>query len=257
MQLDIAALQKRLRVTFRQPEILAQAMVHRSYLNEAPAPDMVSNERLEFLGDAVLGCVIARRLFEQYPTVPEGRLTELRAHLVKGEALALVAERLSLGEFLLLGKGEDATGGRKRPLNLARAFEAVTGAVFLDRGFAVAEQFILRVMAPELAELGGGELPTDAKSRLQHLAQTVFGMPPQYRTVSAEGPDHAKVFTIEVVIGERAFGSGSGPSKRLAEKLAAHEALRTIDREMKNAEGGDPSVRVKTRSDVGADSQAS
>lgn len=236
MEPDIIALQKRLRVTFKRPEILAQAMVHRSYLNEAPSADVVSNERLEFLGDAVLGCVIASSLFERYPTVHEGRLTELRAHLVKSEALTGVAERLKLGDFLYLGKGEDATGGRTRPLNLARAFEAVAGAVFLDRGFAVAEKFLLRSMAPELDELGGGDLPTDAKSRLQHLAQTVFGMPPHYRTVSAEGPDHAKVFTIEVIIGERSLGSGSGRSKRLAEKLAADEALRTIDREMKKAE---------------------
>jgi ribonuclease-3 len=226
---DIAALQKRLRVRFKRPELLAQAMVHRSYLNEAAEPDVQSNERLEFLGDAVLGCVIARRLFERYPSVHEGRLTELRAHLVKGESLAVVADRLRLGDFLRLGKGEDATGGRRRPLNLARVFEAVLGAVFLDCGFARTERFILRVMAPELMELGGGDLPTDAKSRLQHLAQTVFGMPPHYRTVAADGPDHAKVFTIEAVIGDRTFGSGRGRSKRHAEKLAAEEALHAIE----------------------------
>lgn len=235
VDIDVKALQLLLGVTFRRPELLIQAMVHRSYLNEVADPTIQSNERLEFLGDAVLGCVIARRLFERYPSVPEGRLTELRAYLVKGETLAVVAERLRLGDFLLLGKGEEATGGRRRPLNLARAFEAVVGAIFLDRGFARAERFVLRALAPELSELAGGDLPTDAKSRLQHLAQTVFGMPPHYRTITAEGPDHAKVFTIEVVIGDRSFGSGRGRSKRHAEKLAAEEALRTIERQKTEA----------------------
>jgi ribonuclease-3 len=232
VDVDVAALQKRLGIKFKRPELLAQAMIHRSYLNEAAGAGVESNERLEFLGDAVLGCVIARRLFERYPAVHEGRLTELRAHLVKGEALAVVAERLQLGSFLFLGRGEDATGGRRRPLNLARAFEAVLGAVYLDCGFARTERFILRTLGPELAELGGGDLPTDAKSRLQHLAQTVFGAPPRYRTVSADGPDHAKIFTIEVVLGDRSLGSGRGRSKRHAEKLAAEEALKTIDREL-------------------------
>ncbi len=206
-------------------------MVHRSYLNEAAEPGIESNERLEFLGDAVLGCVIARRLFLRYPNVHEGRLTELRAYIVKGETLAIVAERLGLGDFLLLGKGEESTGGRIRPLNLARSFEAVVGAIYLDRGFGRVERFILGALAPELAELGGGDLPTDAKSRLQHVAQTVFGTTPRYRTVSTTGPDHAKEFTIEVVLGERALGSGRGRSKRHAEKQAAEEALRRIEAE--------------------------
>lgn len=228
---EVAALQKRLGVRFRNPGLLAQSMVHRSYLNESTEAGLESNERLEFLGDAVLGCVVARRLYERYPHVPEGRLTELRAHLVKGETLALVAERLELGRFLLLGRGEDSTGGRLRLLNLARVFEAVLGALYLDRGFAAAERFILRVLEPELTELGGGDMPSDAKSRLQHLAQTLFGTTPHYRTVAAEGPDHARVFTIEVVLGERSLGSGRGASKRNAERLAAQEALLRIERE--------------------------
>lgn len=225
---DVAGLQRKLKVRFKHPELLAQAMVHRSHLNEALGEQLESNERLEFLGDAVLGCVIARRLFDRYPQVDEGRLTELRAHLVKGETLAHVAERYGLGRYLLLGKGEDATGGRIRPLNLARVFEAVLGAMLLDTGFARTEKFILRALAPELEELGGGDLPTDVKSQLQHAAQALFGMPPRYRIVSAEGPDHAKLFTVEAVVGEKVLGTGRGLSKRIAEKQAAGEAMRAL-----------------------------
>ncbi len=231
MRLDLEALQKSLGVRFAQPALLAQSMVHRSYLNEAAEADLESNERLEFLGDAVLGCVVARRLFDRYPDIDEGRLTELRAFLVKGETLAVVAERLGLGSYLMLGRGEDTTGGRRRPLNLARTFEAVVGAIYLDRGFSRTEKFILRVLAPELAELGGGDLPTDAKSRLQHRAQTLFGVPPQYRIIAAEGPDHAKMFTVEAVARDRSLGRGRGRSKRIAEKQAAEAALTTLDAE--------------------------
>lgn len=228
VDVDVVALQKMLDVTFKRPELLAQSMVHRSYLNEALAAGVESNERLEFLGDAVLGCVVARALYDRYPDVDEGRLTELRAHIVKGETLARVAEGLDLGSYLYLGRGEAGTGGRRRPLNLARAFEAVLGAMYLDRGFRRTETFLLRVLKSELAELGTGDLPTDAKSRLQHAAQTLFGMPPHYRIVSADGPDHAKVFTVEAVVGDRTLGSGRGRSKRVAEKQAAEEAMRSL-----------------------------
>lgn len=228
---DVATLQRRIRVRFRSPELLAQAMVHRSYLNEAGDAAVESNERLEFLGDAVLGCIVAHLLFERYPAVDEGRLTELRAHIVKGETLAIVAERLDLGAFLLLGRGEDATGGRRRPLNLARTLESLIGAMYLDRGFERTERFVLRVLALELQSLGGGDLRSDAKSRLQHRAQHLFGAPPRYRIVAAEGPDHAKTFTVEAVAGERSLGAGQGRSKRLAEKLAAEQALALLDRE--------------------------
>jgi len=215
VDVDVEALQKRLGVKFKRPELLAQAMVHRSYVNEAPDRSIQSNERLD----------------DRYPQVDEGRLTELRAHLVKGETLARVAERLGLGRFLLLGRGEDATGGRTRPLNLARTFEAVVGAMYLDAGFARTERWLLRVMRPELESLGRGELPADAKSRLQHRVQTLFGVAPQYRIVEAVGPDHAKMFTVEAVVGDRALGSGRGRSKRIAERQAAEEALARLDRD--------------------------
>ena len=231
MNAELSALQRRLGVKFRDPQLLAQALVHRSYLNEAPEPNVVSNERLEFLGDAVLGLLIASWLFLRYPDLPEGRLTELRSHLVKGESLAVVAERLGLGPHLRLGRGEEATGGRSRPLNLARALEAVVGAVFLDKGFRTTERWLLRLLKSELAALGGGELPEDAKSRLQHMAQTLYATTPRYRIVDTQGPDHNKLFTVEVVLGERRFAVGRGFSKRSAEKEAAQVALRVIEAE--------------------------
>ena len=228
---DLRALQRRLRVTFQSPDLLARALVHRSYLNEATDAAEVSNERLEFLGDAVLGLVIASWLYVRYPNVPEGRLTEMRSRLVRGESLALVAERLDLGAHLRLGRGEDATGGRTRPMNLARALEAVIGAVFLDRGYARTRDWLERLLRPELEALGGGELQEDAKSRLQHTAQALYGTTPRYRVVSAEGPDHDKVFTVQAVIHQRSIAAGQGRSKRSAEKEAAQMALQTIAQE--------------------------
>ena len=226
---DLRSLQRRLRLKFNDPALLAQALVHRSYLNEAPEPGTESNERLEFLGDAVLGLVIAHWLYERYPDQPEGRLTELRSHLVKAETLAEVARRLNLGAHLRLGRGEDATGGRTRPLNQARVLEAVIGAAFLDRGFRKTQVWLLRLLDEELSGLGGGELPEDAKSRLQHVAQMHFAMTPRYTIVSTEGPDHEKVFTVEVRVGDHALGVGRGRSKRIAEREAAETALAAID----------------------------
>ena len=227
---DLGALERSLfgrQKGFKNRQLLERALVHRSYLNEATEPGIESNERLEFLGDAVLGLVVASKLFLLYPGVPEGRLTEMRSHLVKGESLALVAERLGLGAYLRLGRGENATGGRQRPMNLARALEAVIGAVFIDKGFRTTERWLLRLLETEFAGLGGGPAE-DAKSRLQHAAQSIYGTTPRYRIVSAEGPDHAKLFTVEVVVRERSLGGGRGRSKRAAEKEAAQAALRTI-----------------------------
>jgi ribonuclease-3 len=226
---DLRSLQRRLRLRFKDTAILEQALVHRSFLNEALEPGTLSNERLEFLGDAVLGLIVARALFVRYPDLPEGRLTELRSHLVKAETLARVAAGLKLGEYLRLGRGEEATGGRTRTLNQARALEAVIGAAFLDRGFRRTETWLLRVLDEEIVALGGGDTAEDAKSRLQHAAQMLFSLTPRYRIVGTEGPDHDKHFTVEVVIGERPFGFGRGRSKRIAEREAAEAALAAIE----------------------------
>jgi ribonuclease-3 len=225
---DLRQLERRLRLRFEDPSLLAQALVHRSYLNEATEPGVVSNERLEFLGDAVLGLVVASWLFRRYPELPEGRLTEMRSQIVKSETLATVAARLRLGEHLLLGRGEEATGGRTRTLNQARALEAVIGAAFLDRGFRRTETWLLRLLAGQLETLDA-EGPEDAKSRLQHLAQMLFSTTPRYRIIGTEGPDHDKQFSVEVTVGNRTLGAGRGRSKRIAEREAAEAALTAIE----------------------------
>jgi ribonuclease-3 len=220
----------RLGLKFKDPSLLEQAMVHRSYLNEAPEPGTLSNERLEFLGDAVLGLVVASWLFRRYPDLSEGRLTELRAQIVKAETLADVAARKQLGRYLRLGRGEEATGGRTRMLNQARALEAVIGAAFLDRGFRATEKWLLDLLKEKLEALEP-EGPEDAKSRLQHVAQMLFSTTPRYRIVGTEGPDHDKHFSVEVTIGERVLGAGRGRSKRVAEREAAQAALAAIEQE--------------------------
>jgi ribonuclease III len=225
---NLQQLQRRLGIKFRSAEFLAEALVHRSYLNEAPHEGVASNERLEFLGDAVLGLVVARWLFERFPDLPEGQLTRLRAAIVKWESLARVAARFDLGAYLVLGRGEEATGGRSRPQTMARTVEAIIGAVFLDKGFAATERWLLKLLDPELDALRGGELADDAKSRLQHAAQRYYSTTPRYHVVSAIGPDHEKTFTIEVLLEGRPYGRGVGKTKRVAEQQAAEEALAAI-----------------------------
>jgi len=218
-------LEKRLGVKFKNKALLQQALVHSSYVNENPHLAPESNERLEFLGDAVLGLVVADDLFAAFPGQDEGHLTELRTHLVRRDTLAKAARRMQLGADLLLGRGEEAGGGRGRPTNLAHVYESVTGAVFLDGGLTAARKFVRQSLGPELAEMHQRNFPIDPKSRLQELSQSRFQSPPHYRLVQAEGPDHARHFTIEVLVNGEVAGTGSGRSKQDAEKEAAGEAL--------------------------------
>ena len=220
--------EERLGVQFRRPQLLQQAFVHRSLLNETGRPAGDSNERLEFLGDAVLGFVVARHLYRRFPEASEGQLTALRAQLVKGETLAVVAQRLGLSDLLELGRGEERTGGRERPINLARAYEAVIGAVAEDGGLNAAEAFIRRTLAPELRTVAPGESNADPKSRLQVLCQARNGQTPAYRVASIEGPEHARVFHAEVLLGDQVLGDGLGSNKRTAERLAAEAALKAL-----------------------------
>jgi ribonuclease-3 len=199
-------------------------------VNENPGTAPKSNERLEFLGDAVVGLVAADDLFAAYPDQDEGMLTELRANLVRGDTLAEAGRRLKLGDALLLGKGEDAGGGRGRPTNLAHAYEAVVGAIFLDRGFAAARRFVLSSLSPELDLVAEMAFPMDPKSQLQEVTQSLHQSTPIYNLVGAEGPDHARHFTIEVLIDGQALGTGKGRSKQQAEKEAAREALEHLER---------------------------
>ena len=223
---------------FQNPALLEQALVHSSYVNENPQLRLESNERLEFLGDAVLGLVVADELFASYEDLDEGKLTELRAHLVRRDTLAKAARRLHLGQDLQLGRGEEGGGGRARPTNLAHAYEAVVGAVFLDSGLEEARGFVTRSLQPEFEIAADRAFPGDPKSRLQELSQAHFQTTPQYRLVKAEGPDHARRFTIEVLIRDEAWGRGRGRSKQDAEKEAAGHALERMEAEANDDQAG-------------------
>jgi ribonuclease-3 len=226
---DWKLLEKRLGLKFRDPQLLRRALLHRSYLNEMPDAGLESNERLEFLGDAVLGLVVGSKLYMDYPEHSEGQLTELRVALVRRETLARVAKSLSLGEYLFLGRGEESAGGRGRPSNLSAAYEAVVGAVYVDGGIEKARRFIVRSLASELAALPKGRILADPKSRLQELLQARFQKAPVYRVLRDEGPDHSKVFTVQVWNGRKALGVGQGKSKQQAEKEAARQALKKLE----------------------------
>ncbi len=220
-------LQAQLGVSFKEIANLEQALYHRSYLNEA-AEDVESNERLEFLGDAVLGLIISDRLYKDYPAMTEGQLSQVRAILVRWDALASAAERINLGQYLVLGRGEEMSGGRERPSNLAGALEAVIGAAFIDSGMKLAGQIVLELLGSELEEIRTSGFSVDSKSELQHLAQTQYHEIPQYALTSSEGPDHAKLFTVEVSVGDQVMGRGQGRNKKQAELNAARQALETL-----------------------------
>lgn len=226
----IASLQDNMGVSFENASLLQQALVHSSYLNENPGFHLASNERLEFLGDSLVGFVIAERLYRDCPDMSEGKLTRLRASLVCGEMLARLANSLSLGDHLLLGLGEEASGGRTRQSNLAGVLEAVLGAVLLDQGFDVARELVHRLFDADLREAIRGNVAVDYKSRLQELVQGRLQITPVYRTAKEMGPDHDKEFTVEVLVGESVIGRGFGKNKRQAEVQAAQQALEKLTR---------------------------
>jgi ribonuclease-3 len=207
---------------------LRAALVHRSYCAEHP--DASSNERLEFLGDAVLGLSVTRHVFDAYPNLPEGELAKLRASVVNAEALAAVAGELDLGNALLLGKGEDASGGRAKPSILADAMEAVIAAVYLDGGWEAADAFVLRLLGDRIREGAVGPGGHDYKTRLQEVAARRFDQLPRYQ-VRAEGPDHSKQFFATVTLRGTPYGEGEGRSKKHAEQAAAKAAWQRLQAE--------------------------
>lgn len=221
---DLAELQRILGVTLADPSLLETALVHSSYAHERPGP-VAHNERLEFLGDAVLGFVIAQKLYREFPGLSEGEMTRRRAVVVSRDTLADVARTIRLGDFLYLGRGEEATGGRDKTANLAGALEAVIAAVFLDQGEAAAGRLVLRLLGGEMTKVLRGAAGFDAKSRLQELTQSRYQVTPVYRLLAEAGPSHDKRFTVEVMAGDRRLGQGMGRSKKLAETEAARSAL--------------------------------
>ena len=222
-------LERTLGLQFQNKDLLRKSFIHSSYVNEYAWKAPESNERLEFLGDALLGLVIAEALYQKFPEMSEGQLTAARASLVKGETLAGVARRLSLGEALLLGQGEESSGGRDRDSNLANVVEATIGAVLLDQGYSTAMSYVMSILRPELDLLSAHGVPLDAKSHLQEFIQHQEGSTPVYRIANELGPDHAKYFVAEVLVNDTVVGVGKGRKKSVAEQSAAKSALKELN----------------------------
>lgn len=227
--LDLAAFQKTIGVVFNDISLLEQALVHSSYINENPGHATGHNERLEFLGDAILGWIVSERIFQEFPEFNEGNMTRLRAALVRRETLARVARTIRLGDYLYVGKGEEASGGRSKVANLAGALEAVIAAVYLDSGGDATREFVLRLLESEWDKAVNKGFKDDYKSMLQMVTQSKFQVIPEYRLISQTGPDHDKVFTVEVIVNNTVLGSGTGKSKKLAQTSAARSALQRLD----------------------------
>lgn len=223
---DIAAT---LDLEFDDISLLEQALVHGSFVAEFPGVFDESNQRLEFLGDAVLGLIVAGELLTRFPDWPEGRMTQVRATLVDGQSLSKIGGRLGLGEWLVMGRGEIDRGGSERRSNLADAFEALMGALFLDQGYDASRDFALHVMAPELDLAAEAETaPQHPKSLLHEAAMERGYGPPQYETIDMDGPSHDPTFTVQAVVNGVAMGTGQGRSKKSAGAEAALEALETL-----------------------------
>jgi ribonuclease-3 len=219
-------LEKILGLRFRNQGLLQQALVHRSFLNEQSGLPLDSYERLEFLGDAVLSLIVSTELYLRMPHAAEGQLSKSRAALVNDQSLAHFTKRLNLGDFLLLGRGADATGGRESDSILADCFEALVAAIYLDQGYPEARRFVLQVMKQELDEFcHQGMLRENPKSQLQEYFQARGRPTPRYRIVTTEGPDHNPVFTVEVSVDDQVVGTGRGGKKADAERAAAQDAL--------------------------------
>ncbi len=226
---ELAKIQERLGITFNDLSLLQRALTHRSYLNEHPEHSLEDNERLEFLGDAVLDFVAGAYLYHHFPEMDEGQLTRLRAGLVRTETLARFARDFDLGDALMLGRGEAESGGRRRAKNLCGAFEALIGAYYLDQDMQAVRKFVEPLFKPAVDDILDRSADKDAKSLFQEWSQSVLGETPTYNTVASEGPDHAKQFTVEVVIGSTVYGLGVGSSKQTAAQAAAQNALDAIE----------------------------
>jgi ribonuclease-3 len=214
---------------FRDAGLLQTALTHRSYVNEHDDPSLSDNERLEFLGDAVLDFVSGEMLYKRFPAMPEGDLTRLRAALVRTESLASLAVKCRLGEALRMGKGEEKGGGRERPNNLCGGFEAVVGALYLDQGLEAVREFVTPQLLQRLDQVLAESLDRDARSILQEISQATYNLTPVYRLIDSSGPEHEKEFTFEALIGGQMVGRGVGRSKQAASQAAAQNALDRLE----------------------------
>ncbi|HEY4489422.1 MAG TPA: ribonuclease III [Candidatus Paceibacterota bacterium] len=225
---DIAERAKALNLSFNNLDLLEEALTHRSFLNENKTA-RAHNERLEFLGDAVLELAVTRFLYDRFPRKPEGDLTAFRAALVNTVSIAESAESIGLNDLLFLSKGESRDTGRARQIILANAFEALIGAIYLDQGYDAAEVFIGKHLYPKIDNVLENRSWQDAKSKYQELAQEREGITPQYRTIEEKGPDHDKLFTVGVYLNDKEIARGEGQSKQEAEQAAARAALDKVD----------------------------
>ena len=219
-----AILEAKLAYVFRDASLCETALTHKSWMNESQETERSDNERIEFLGDAVLALVTSDLLMRRFPEQPEGDLSKARAAIVNEAGLARVAEILALGQWIFLGRGEEQAGGRLKRSLLANAFEALIGAIYLDGGFSAAFEVTERLFAPIIAEVPSAA-SKDYKSRLQEIAQARLQMAPSYTVLSEQGPDHAKTFEVAILIGEKEYGRAFGRSKKEAQQNAAERAL--------------------------------
>ncbi len=232
----LAELEQAIGYKFTSRDNLVNALVHRSYLHEVPDFPLGSNERLEFLGDAVIGFIVSSDLFKSHPGMPEGRLSALRGALVRLSTLAEIGRAINLGDFLYMSHGEEAAGGRSRTTNIGRAVEALVGAVYLDGGLRAAQKVWHRMAGRRSIEELQQVLSADYKSQLQHYSQAILRQTPTYRLLATTGPDHAKEFHVEVSVGDRPLARGVGRNKQVAEQEAAAMALRLLTGEQEQPE---------------------
>jgi len=224
--IDFNDFEKKVKIVFKDKNLLKQSFIHRSYINENPNTGLSHNERLEFLGDAVLELVVTDFLYKKYPNYTEGELTAVRSSLVNAITVSDTALNIGMNDFLLLSKGESKDNGKARQYILANTFEAFIGAVFLDQGYKVADEFIKKYLLPLTEEIVSKKLWRDAKSLVQEKAQEFIGVTPAYKVLSKSGPDHDKHFTIGITFGDELIAEGKGKSKQEAEQKAAEAALK-------------------------------
>jgi ribonuclease-3 len=222
---DLSSLQQRLAYFFKSPERLRQAVTHKSYINETKDKTVEDNERLEFLGDAVLDLIISEALVARFPNAPEGDLSKMKSRVVSEGTLARIAKEIDLGRYLYLGKGEERTLGREKSSLLADAMEAVIAAVYLDGGLSPAREIVMREFEPSLKELTRPEVSADYKTELQELCQKEFESLPTYQVIRESGPDHQKLFEVEIRIQGQPYATATGRSKKEAEQRAAQITL--------------------------------
>ena len=213
---------RKLKISFKKKKLFVKVFIHRSYLNEHPNEGLASNERLEFLGDAVLEFLTSKFLYQKFPQFAEGKLTSLRSKLVCERSLAKIGRKLGLGQRLLMSRGEEKSGGREKPALLANTFEALLGAIYLDQGLTTAKKFLKAHLFPTLKEV---KKYRDYKSDFQKIAQEKFEITPTYKILKETGPDHAKTFIVGVYLKKKPWGRGEGKSKQEGEQKAAKKAL--------------------------------